>query len=236
MDQKRIREFRMTEKGVYDRFRREQSLARREGLHPDNALVHKVGGLAVVARHSCPLVDKLESMTTTIASQVRSCLYNGGNEHSNICVFDEQRFVFRSPEHDQPLKNCVAIVEEVLKSVPASHLQQCAVRYGTPLYNQKSVIIPGMPSKAYVDLLLTIADRCAPIIPHMRASWGTHITAARFLESMSPEAAAPFFEFMRAAPEFGENPLRAIEVVYFECDGTSFALTPVARFDVNQCR
>jgi hypothetical protein len=227
----RVFAFTEKEESIYVKFKKAAQEVRRTGTTQDKAVVQKVGGIAVVARH-LHLAGRLNKFTRRIKELIPCIAYDVTNEHSTFCVQDSPNFVFDAPKHTGTFSALVMTVREILTSTSKAQRKNYAVDYGKPLYNKSTVIIPGQPSNAYVDLLLTISDACEKVAD-THASWGSHITAARFLCSQGPEEVEPFCDFMeREAPGLGENQLSEIDVCTFTTTTQKFHFRTYQRLHI----
>ncbi len=225
----RYEQFLQNEQSIYDKIRKQEATLHESGLSADPAIKRKIGGLAVVARHQ-RLVGKLSTLTCSLKGCFSCLVYDGTNEHSTFCVKDEPDFVFNPCLHKEKLIALAETVAAVLANMSIAQQRECIVRYDKPLYNATTVILPGEPRQAYVDLLLTISDTCTKRV-YVRPSWGSHITIARFLRAHQPSEIESFLRFMSLrAQAVGENLLDTIDVIVFRTTHEAFQLTTFERF------
>ena len=222
-------QFVQTEQLIYTKFKAAGLAAQQTGFEQDPAITKEIGGLGVITRHPA-ISEKLTALTNKLSQLVTCLAYDQENEHSTFCVQDKPAFTFAASDHDPILNDLASIVSSALANISAAQKKDCVVDYGRPLYNKNTVIIPGKPRPGYVDLLLTISN-AAQRITNMRPSWGTHITAIRFLRPHSPTEIEDFCEFIeKQATALGENILGTIDVCWFKLSQNSFQLSPHRRF------
>ncbi len=224
-------QFVQKEQSIYAKFQDAALRAQQTGLKQDPAITKKVGGLGVVTRH--PAISNELTALTRRLSQFVSCLaYNQKNEHSTLCVQDESNFTFSASKHNPILNGLAGIVSSTLANMSTAQKKDCVVNYGKPLYNENTVIIPGKPRPGYVDLLLAISE-ASQKITNMRPSWGTHITAIRFLHPHPPTEIVAFCEFIeKQTKALGENILETIDVCWFQLSTSLFQFSPHRRFSL----
>lgn len=219
------------EKTIYETFRQQAEIAREAGLRADPALEQRVGGIGVVVRHPS-LAKQLTRITRQLAQDITCFAYRATHVHSTLCAYSEPGFVFDPDAHTTILAELANETASVLATLSDTQRKESKVTYGKPLHNRTTVVVPGIPTRAYVDLLLAINDVCQTVLD-VRPSWGSHITAARFLCDHTPSEAASFFEFMRKhAKPLGNVQLTTINVCTFCVEDDRFTLSVAHEFNI----
>lgn len=212
-----VSEFLANEQRVYAKFRANQETAKCYGLLPDPAMQQRIGGLAVAVRHPELAATRLLPITDRISRLIPCYAYDQHTEHATVCVAAIEGFVYNPGEHQAMLDQLHGEVAAAVVAITHAQRRECTVAYEWPLYSRTTVIIPGRAQPAYVDLLLTIADRCRHI-SGAQASWGTHITIARVSQPVLPERAASFFQYLdgEISEPVGNSTLNTIDIVWLQ--------------------
>ncbi len=210
-----------SEQDIYNEFLRKAEIARIQGFLPDPVLTQRVGGLTVAARHP-RLVGRLTSVATAIRRFMPCCAYDGSSEHATFCCRTWDNFRYEQAQHESVLNDLSEAVAAVLKGLSVGQIRESAVNYRSPIFNRTTVILPGAPTIAYVDLLLTLTEKCQEKVGEIKPKWGTHITAARFQRVVEAAQAKEFLSFMEFAPALDNTELECVEVAWVETGSSCF--------------
>lgn len=226
----RTDQFLAKEREIYGNFRNTSNHLQTVGLTPDPAVQREVGGLGVAVRHM-DVAHNITGFTRRVANCVPCLAYTDANEHSTLSSATRSNFTYSYTTTLTQLGDVDEDVRRILTTRTGKKmLKHASVEYGKPLTNQTTMILPGNPTSAYVDLLLNISDVCEPL--GMKPSWGTHITLARYLEDVPATKAADLVALTQQVLPLGPVRPSAIDVCAFELNSSGFFLHTLARINL----
>src|SRR3989344_4942410 len=111
-----------------------------------------------------------------------------------------------------------------IKNQPSPVIEYSSADYPNWLYNQNSVIIPGIPDGQFLGLTKMVVDGAKQEGMELRLPWGAHITTNRFTQKTSPNELKDFFKLMNKAPRLGTSFPIFIDVGYFNFSPAGFII------------
>jgi hypothetical protein len=219
-----FQEFLTKQEEIYEK-NRDTSKVREEGIKHG---APSKGGYLVIFEHPDYITEPLEEFSDRISRVAPAITYGQRNAHTTISdylVTDLDEF---SPDEEILAKLSCGVTRAIYggedTKFPIVHFNEKS------LYNQSSVITPGVPDETFFDITQSIIEGCKREGIELRMPWGAHMTTARFTSSRAPEELAEFYELMENAPILGPSVVEAINVGYFEMSEKGFKLHKTNRF------
>ncbi len=214
---------------IYARFRAEQDALRQEGSIPDAVATGRKGGICIVLLPEVTVAQALSDLSGRLASALPTISYPPENIHTTISDHGvaDGRVV---ADDDATL----ARISETVARSTRDHLavlRACKIDLGQPLANRSTVIFPGVPNAAFLDLAEMIQSACATEGIELRLPWGGHSTIARFRHAVAVQDLAPFWKILEDAPRLGNQHPVALEIRSFTCTENTFLMHTHTRIE-----
>tara|TARA_Y100000310_G_C20659174_1_gene803690 strand:+ start:784 stop:1950 length:1167 start_codon:yes stop_codon:yes gene_type:complete len=217
-----------------------------EKISPAAAIAEGQNGYIVLLRHPEEVVGPVTEHSQKIAQVIPSITYDDRNMHTTAITALVQPGV-AEPDNE--------ILNVLCRTVQYENRSSLLVRSITPLieyrnefknnswgYNKDTVIVKGKPNLMFTHLIQTLVHNfeelkdpnhsdVEEITFDLNPSWGSHITAARFLEEASPEQVEELERLIKVAPVVGVGKPTHLEVGHFNLDQEGFRIETYERFD-----
>lgn len=181
---------------VYNRFRDNIHIVRKEGISPSNVVQDRNrGGYLISLRPPAYITENLKEFSLAVAGMVPAIVFDETNAHTSLVLYGVIQDFVPDEEIIQTLENSVHTIWNRLRGPE--------INYVGWLYNQDSAIAEGYADSNFVFamnlLMRTISQKGIPDIGKRKA-WGGHLTTNRFIEKRTPETLGKFFELMDNPP------------------------------------
>jgi hypothetical protein len=211
------------QEALYKRLK-DTSEVRAGGLKP-GVTPEGVGGYIIAFRPSLEVAIRLSRFATSIAATVPAVAYTAGNMHVTIAIHCPMTPANEfSPDADV-LDQLAAGVEKV-----KDRLHLPLISYGSWLFTETAVIVPGIPDKAFFKTADQVIRGCEDEDLQLESPGGAHLFAAQFTEQRDPASLDAFFALMAKSPKIGVCSPQSIDVGYFRLNANGFELTTHKRF------
>ncbi len=207
---------------IYEKFR-DTSKVTSEGITAHQ--LDNSGGYFVALRHIPEITYKIEEFNRWIAKVVPTVHYDSRAIHTTISDYGiKQKF---SPD--------ISVLSKLRHGVHQrkKDLRSPEIEYGSWLYNQNSIIIPGIPNQTLFEDSLAIQESMRSQGIELRFPWGAQITATRFTQNREAKELSNFFELMKSAPIIGKSRPFAIDVGYYRFNNGEINFEVFSRLNLN---
>lgn len=200
-------EFLAKQAEVYRRFQ-DTTKIRTDGIEPK---VPRFGGYLVIFRHSPDTDQAIGDFSRRIANVVPAIAYDAEAVHITISDY----MLSEGFEADNNILEKLGRATSSIQNQTAPLINYSHSDYPDWLYNQNTVIVPGVPDKRFLGLAKIVLEKAREEGIELRLPWGAHTTTNRFTQKRSPRELEDFFRLMKEAPKLGENTPRFVDVGYF---------------------
>lgn len=225
-----ITAFRLREQNIYEKIRKEETIAKLQGLLPDSALLKGLGGLGLVIRHDRKPAKQVADLARRISRTVPSYGYSASVIHASVLNKLSLNFRYQPDRDDAGLQLIASAVASFGEEQMSLWRREAEVEMGQPLFNQTTVILPGEPNDPYIEMLYSLAERCRAAIPEIEITWGSHITVARMTAPSPPSQAGELAKLLEQCEPPGKLSPRSLDVVWGEARRDSFRQKTWHRF------
>jgi len=212
------------QKEIYGEFEEDIIGVQKNGLRPNMPDYH--GGYSICWRHDDDIIEKVKGVADNVGSYVGSLIYDNKNTvHSTITYI-----AFGAPDlyEEQKMDLMVRMVENV-----ASVLKKPLIDYTKWLMNYDTVIAAGLADKNFYYSARMIVGACRKLGLDLRMPWGSHITAARFLEKKNGNEVSDLINYVKQVKPVGKSKMSLLEVCkteYQKNEGVKFMFIRVLGF------
>jgi|SRR3989344_1753997 len=201
---------------IYNRLKDTRKI-RAEGTEPRSL---PQGGYLIMFRHSLDTAVAVERFSRRIACVVPSIAYDAETVHTSISDY----MLSDDFKVDKEILEKLGRAANSIKNQPSPVIEYSSADYPNWLYNQNSVIIPGIPDGQFLGLTKMVVDGAKQEGMELRLPWGAHITTNRFTQKTSPNELKDFFKLMNKAPRLGTSFPIFIDVGYFNFSPAGFII------------
>lgn len=224
---------------VYAKFDAAVGKMKVEGLSP-SATSENRDGYLLVLRHPESIAEQAADFSRRVAEVVPSMCYRAQNIHTTVLIWGMQHRSLEMQTYEPGLVDAMATAMYSC----VHELQSISLQYIGWKCNKDSVIAKGIAREDFVGLVNKVwnsFERAADtyrkqqnnytrIRETCKKPWGGHITIARFLEKMPPEALGELFSLVQHEPGLGESKPLYLDIAYVTVDKGKINLETKERF------
>lgn len=217
---------------IYNRFRAMRGAALEDGLLPDPAVTEGRGGVVVCFRYDWSRITPLQGLSNRIGAFLPPTVtYGSHNAHTSIAVVGEMPH--KIPDREEARQLVLTVRQNLLKC-PAATRQASAIEFGDYLMNQTTIIAPGTPNDACLEVREAVLESLRMDGIQFKEAWGTYVTAARFGAEHSSTIAQEVSSILGRTRPIGTLACKRVEIATYTCrsgpDG--FFYEAMAQYDL----
>lgn len=208
---------------IYGEFRVAMRSIRQLQIAP--CVKEPTSGYIVAFRHSDPISQKLERLSSNVAELVPSLRFSRFDVHTTITVYQKQPAdTFKV---DSKILNSL---RSAFHKIDISHLRSVRIDYQECLFNSEAVIAAGQPNDAFWQVGENLQNAGKQYGLDLRMPWGGHITVGRYLKESDKilELSELITNHM---PIIGISTPLSVVVGHFECNKSGFRLYTDAEYE-----
>jgi hypothetical protein len=182
MSEDKYQEFLETQKQRYDSWFSGNAL-REGGSKPSKIVLNPIGEYIIALKHPSHINEKIARFVERINEEIPSVKYSEHDLHTSITTYGQTPV--KSISDFQPDKK---LLEKLVASTSGvKDLSGPSIIYEGWGFNADTVIVKGVPSYHFLDISQKVVEKGKKQGLELRMPWGSHITATRFSEELSPE-------------------------------------------------
>ncbi|MFH1770071.1 MAG: hypothetical protein ABH828_00775 [archaeon] len=214
-------EFLKNQERIYTKFKNSENDVKTNGIERNFRL--DMQGFVISIIHPDYVNESVLNFSERIKDVSPAIIYPADGLHTTLSTYQNKEYDGTDYDKDLADKLCDSV-----RSVP--NKQQFAINFPMWLYNTNSVFVAGYSDKIFFELGNQIHNNAFKKNITLNKQWGSHITAARFLEEKNGNELTDFFKLMEEAPVIGKSIPTHIKVGYQRITDDGFTYEPIELF------
>lgn len=205
---------------IYEDFRK--SPIKEKGTMPSDNINGQSGYIACF-RHPDSITLPVSRFSHKILEKIPGIPYDINNIHTTIFTYQ----VNNTSKFNLD-KKVINKLYEIIQKIPDKS-DDPIISYNEWLNNQDTIIFGGTPNESFVKYTEKLVEEANKIGIKTKMPWGSHISAFRFSEKLSPDKMNDYFECFKKAPHGLVSYPSSIDVGYFILSHDGFMLKTLER-------
>lgn len=215
-----LEEFLEKQNSIYEDFRK--SSIKEKGTMPSDSINGQSGYIACF-RHPDSVARSVSDFSHKILESIPGIAYDINNIHTTIFTYKVENTAKFNPD-----KKIINTMLEIVQKIP-DKAGDPIISYGEWLNNQDTLIFGGNPDESFVKYVDEFVQEANKMGIKTKMPWGSHISAFRFSEKLSPDRMNNYFDCFKKAPHGLVSYLTSIDVGYFILSRDGFMLKTLER-------
>jgi 2'-5' RNA ligase len=210
-----FRQFLKSQNEIYSDIRKQQELVLKEGLKPDKNIIKGKSGYLVAFQPDENIAKGISDFSKEVSDIVPAICFGSQNLHTTITTDIGELY-------KKPTNSILETINTCIESVITELQGTVSINFQKAIYNQNSIILPGVPNDNFLKVSKAIVDCINANGLNFRMPKMAHMTVSRFVGKADKRNIKKLIGTIQKQKPLGKIRMRQIVVGFYRLSKDRF--------------